>query len=202
MRKKLFLALALALAFTSGGRARAEAIDLAVEAPASKIEFVSNATLETIKGVCSALSGEVHFNPESLTKTRAKVALEVAALRTGLDLRDEHLRSENWLDANKFPHAVVHIEHVAGAEKLAPDHATEVTLRGTLTLHGITRPFDAKAKVRWTPPKPGTHAPHALHVVASFQVPLEAHGVSIPSIVSLKVAREILVNVDLHAHSR
>jgi polyisoprenoid-binding protein YceI len=193
--------LAVLFASQAANEARAEPLKFAVEqAGASKVQFVSDATLEKITGVGDHLSGEVSVDPDVPAQTKGRVKIHVESLRTGLDLRDEHLRGKNWLDASQFPEAVVAISEVLGLEKLKPEQASEVTLKGTLTLHGVTRPLEAKAKVRWTP-RGGKEARHTLHVTASFPIQLDQHNVSIPSVVTLKVAREIQVNVDLYAYA-
>jgi polyisoprenoid-binding protein YceI len=105
------------------------------------------------------------------------------------------LHAENWLDAKKFPKAKFVISKITGVTALKPGETVEATVVGKFTLHGVTKDVSAKAKVRNTV----SGAQQTLHVLASFTVKLEDHKVSIPSIVALKVAKEVVVNVDLTA---
>jgi polyisoprenoid-binding protein YceI len=182
----------LLVASGAAAQARAFAVD------EGKLQFVSDATLEKITGSSTALSGELSVDPADLKNARGTVKTKVASLGTGLELRDEHLHGESWLDAEHFPEATIELESVQGADKLKADEVVTATLKAKLTLHGVTREIVAEAKVRFSPGSaPGQKS--ALHVVSSFTIHLEDYGVSVPSIVALKVAPDIRVNVDLHA---
>jgi len=162
----------------------------------SSIQFVSDAPLEKFTGKSTALSGELTVDPQKPEKGKGDVKLDAASIKTNVDLRDEHLRGENWLDAKKYPHARFVINKITGADKLKPNDVTEVTVVGKFTLHGVTKDLSTKAKVRYTP---GGAGKAALRVQTSFTVHLEDYKVSIPSIVALKVSPDIVVNVDLRA---
>jgi polyisoprenoid-binding protein YceI len=121
----------------------------------------------------------------------------VASIKTGIELRDNHLQQENWLDGKKFPDAKFVITKVTGVQKLKANEAVDAKVSGKFTIHGITKDVTATAKVRWIPAAGGK--PEALRVQASFPIKLEDHKVSIPSIVALKVAPEVKVNVEIRA---
>jgi polyisoprenoid-binding protein YceI len=169
----------------------------------SQIQFVSDAPLEKTTGVSSKISGDIVVDPNLPAQAKATLRVEVASIRTGIELRDEHLRAENWLDAKAFPNAEFVITSVSGVDKLKPNEAVEATIKGKFTIHGVTKDLTAKALVRWVPASAETQANKvkgdALRIQASFDVKLEDHKVSIPSIVSLKVAPIVKVNVDLRA---
>jgi len=186
------LAVALALSLAPG-LAAAQAAELTVDrGGASRIQFVSDAPLETITGVSSHVTGTVHIDPEDLSSARGRVAVRVASLRTGIDLRDSHLRGDGWLDAASHPEAIFELTRLEGAARLAPNEVTRVRARGRFTIHGVTRDVVARARLRWVPG--GT-----LHVRASFTVRLTDHDISVPLPMRLKVANEIRVNVTVRA---
>jgi polyisoprenoid-binding protein YceI len=160
----------------------------------SSIQFVSDAPLEKFTGKTTSLSGDITVDPTKIDKGKADVKAEVATIKTNVALRDEHLAGENWLDAKKHPQARFVVSKIAGATKLKPNDVTEVTVTGKFSLHGVTKPVTTKAKIRYTP-----GAKDAIRVQTSFTVHLEDYKVSIPSIVSLKVSPDIVVNVDLKA---
>ncbi len=160
----------------------------------SKIQFVSDAPLERFTGTSSAVSGEIKLDPAKAAQTKADIKVKMNSFKTGIELRDEHFQSENWLDAKKYPDAKFVISKVTGLETLKPGASTEATVIGKFTLHGITKDVTAKAKVRLIPAEGGK--PESLRVQATFTAKLEDHKVSIPKIVALKVAPQITVNVD------
>lgn len=169
----------------------------------SHIQFVSEATLEKITGVTSKASGDIVVDPNDPTKGKATITVPVASIRTGIELRDEHLVSENWLDSKKCENAKFEITSISGVDKLKANDVVEVAIKGKFTIHCVTKEISTKAKVRWIPASAETKANKVmgdtLRVQASFVIMLEDHKVSIPAIVSLKVSPKIQVNVDLRA---
>jgi polyisoprenoid-binding protein YceI len=169
----------------------------------SRIQFVSDAPLETITGVSSHVTGDLQVDPANLSSARGTIRVRIATLRTGIDLRDEHLRAENWLDANRYPDATFEITGVEGAQRLEPNQPTRVRLRGRFSLHGVTRDVVANATVRFVPLDDELRAARingdVVRGQANFTIRLEDYNVSVPAIVRLKVANEIRVNVTLRA---
>lgn len=184
------------LAFTAGASAQARTFKVDSSGDSS-IQFVSDAPLEKFTGKTTSLSGDIKVDPGKIAKGKADVKAEVGTIKTNVELRDEHLAGENWLDAKKYPQARFVVSKITGAEKLKPNDVTEVTVNGKFTIHGVTKPLSTKARVRYTPASDGGKG--SLRVQTSFTIHLEDYKVSIPSIVALKVSPDILVNVDLKA---
>ena len=187
-----FLVLAISLGLSTG--AEAEAGKFKVNK--GKATFVSDAPLETMEGTTDKVTGTVEFDPADLSTTKGTFKAPVVSMRTGNDLRDEHLQGDSWLDAKKSPHIVFEIVEVTGAEALKPKKSTKVKVKGKFTAHGVTKMVNAKGTVKWTPVDGGKDD---LRIKANFTAVLEDHDVSVPSIVRLKVANEIAVAVDIQA---
>lgn len=203
MRPNLLLPLLAIL--TLPALASAEPRQFVVKADGgSRIQFVSDAPLETITGVTTRVTGNLTVDPAQLSSARGNVSVQVASLRTGNDTRDEHLRGDHWLDAGQFPAATFAVTAIEGAASLTANQPAELRVRGRFTIHGVTKNVVATARVRWMPitdelrRTPGITG-DVLRIRASFNVQLTDFGVSVPQIVRLKVANEIAVNVDLRA---
>jgi polyisoprenoid-binding protein YceI len=184
---KLLVALALTAPLFALGQART----LSVAPDKSRVMFESAARLETINGVSDEVSGRAEFDPADLSGARATVVVPVSSIRTGIDLRDEHLRGDKWLDADNHPEIRFELDRVEGPSQLARDEEIGAKLHGRFTARGVTRPVVANARLKWT----GS----AVEVKARFQVKLSDHGIEIPNVVRLKVANEITVRVQLRA---
>lgn len=163
-----------------------------------KATFVSDAPLETMTGTTAEVTGTVTFDPADISTTKGTFKVPVVSMRTGNDLRDEHLQSDSWLDAKKNPHIIFEIMEVSGAESLKPKKNTKVKVKGKFTVHGVTKIVEAKGTVKWTPADGGKDD---LRIKVKFTAKLEDHGVSVPSIVRLKMANEITVSIDLRARA-
>lgn len=160
----------------------------------SRISFTSDAPLETMRGTSQQVSGEFTVDPAALAGARGTISVPIASLRTGIDLRDSHLRSDTWLDAARYPNATFELTGVSGATALVEGQETRVTLRGRFSLHGRTRNVSARARVTWQ----GS----ALNVRAHFGIRLSDYGVSIPEVVQLKVSNDIGIDVSLRGVQR
>ncbi len=161
----------------------------------SKATFVSDAPLETMTGRSSKVSGSLSMDPANIRNTSGSFKAPVVSLRTGNDLRDEHLQGDGWLDAKKHPNIHFEITEVVLGKKdsseLKSGKDRKVQVKGKFTAHGVSKPVLAKGTVNWSGKQ--------LRIKADFTVVLEDHDISVPSIVRLKVANDIAVSVDLRA---
>lgn len=161
----------------------------------SRVQFVSDAPLERITGVGHALTGDIEIDPSAVRATKGKLELEVASIKTNIELRDQHLRGPDWLDAAKYPKIKFEIQGVSGVDALIPNQTVDLQILGKLTMHGVSRDEVATAKVRWIPGD-------GIRVQAQFKVNLTSYKVSVPSLVRLKVSDEIALNVLLRIKPR
>jgi polyisoprenoid-binding protein YceI len=193
MRSQL-VPVALLLALFAAPRVQAQARSFQIDG--GQAQFVSEAPLERITGNSAKVRGALTLDPAQPGAARGEVRVAVASIRTGVELRDEHLRGASWLDSGRFPDAIFSIGSVTGGA-LVPNQASELNVSGTFEVHGVKRDLSTTARVRYTPGPAGGR--DGLRIQASFVVQLEHYKVSIPSIVALKVAKNIRVNVDLRA---
>lgn len=173
----------------------------------SRIQFVSDAPLETITGVTSHTTGTLKGDPAKLSGVSGKVSVKVATIRTGIELRDEHLRADNWLDAKKHPEAIFEVTKITGAKTIKPNQPVSAKVHGKFSLHGVTKEVVADTKIRWVPLTeemkkiPGMKS-DILRIQGTFNIKLTDYKISVPTIVRLKVSNEIEVNVNLRAHEK
>jgi polyisoprenoid-binding protein YceI len=191
----LLAACALALAFGISASASAQAHTFSVrEGGGSRIRFTSDAPLETIRGTSSVVTGSFSLDPNDLSSARGTLQVPVASLRTGVDLRDEHLRGDDWLDAERHPNGTFEITRMEGASRLEANRSVRLRIHGRFTIHGVTRNVVANARVRLVP-----GGSPRIEAQASFTIQLTDYGVSVPLPVRLKVSNEIQIEVTLRA---
>jgi polyisoprenoid-binding protein YceI len=150
----------------------------------TNITFESHTDFEVILGSTNALSGMAQADFDSGEAT-VKLEVPVASLRTGIDLRDQHLRSPMWLNADQHPT----ISFVSKKARRLDNDRWEVT--GDFTLHGVTRTLKTVVSVREIPgdlaKKAGLEAGEWVRVSAPFEVDLSEFGVQIPDMAAAKV---------------
>lgn len=97
-------------------------------APNFEIRFTS----EDPSGTFAEFGGDIAFDPNDLSKGRFNVAVKAASINTGNGMKNKHARSDEWLDAQKYPD--IRFVSESFAQK---GSGYEVT--GTLELHGVKK---------------------------------------------------------------
>jgi polyisoprenoid-binding protein YceI len=101
----------------------------------TKIGFsIGHMVVSSTDGIFTAFDGKLLFNPQSPEKSGVSVAVSTASIDTDEKARDEHLRTADFFDVEKYPTATFQSTGI----KLKSDNAGEVT--GILTIHGIQKP--------------------------------------------------------------
>ena len=126
-----------------------QTIVLRNEVGKNQIRFVSSAPLEEIHGTASGISGELKLDPANLEGMTGKIEVQVASMETGIEKRDAHLHSEDWLDEKQFPVIVFDIAGLKDVSVTVGKDKAVITglAMGTFSLHGVDKeieiPFEA-----------------------------------------------------------
>lgn len=162
------------------------------------ITFESQADIETIIGTTNKARGEIKADLSKGTGS-VTLAVPVASMKTGIDLRDEHLRSPDWLDAKKFPE----ITFVAKKVERDGDAKNRVKATGDFTMHGVAKEMTVKVEWKELPAEAVKNAKFSegrwLKFSTEFEVKLSDHGVKIPDFGVGKVSDTWKVKVSLFA---
>lgn len=110
----------------------------------AQVTFTSPAPLERIVGKSNGVVGFALSGPQDQPAQLAGATwvLPVASLATGLPLRDEHMSSSAWLDAEAHPvirFVLMRVEDVRELKRGEGFSTWSATLVGMMTLHGVTR---------------------------------------------------------------
>jgi polyisoprenoid-binding protein YceI len=165
--------------------------------------FESEATLETIKGTTTKVSGSITADPSNTTAASAAITVDLGALDTGISMRNEHLHGEKFLNTEKFPTATFKTVSVSGAKVVSPNQPAELSLTGDFTLHGVTKRITVPARVVVIPESEltkGSRGPGDwIHGTVTFPIKLTDYAITVPEKLMLKVANEVNVKVDFFA---
>jgi len=159
--------------------------------------FFSTTPLEDITGLSGDVKGRVTFNVNDVKTLKGKVIVSVASIKTGIDLRDEHMRDAGWLDAAKFPEISFEIKKVSDV-KVVADNKITAKVTGNYTMKGVTKEVIADATLTYLDESETTksRAPgDLLGVQAKFNVKLSDYGVN-NKVVGQKVSEDIEVSVN------
>lgn len=88
----------------------------------------------TVRGHFAAPTGTLEFDPENPAASKVEATIDATTLVTGVTDRDNHLKSADFLEVDKYPTITFKSTKV----ELTGDSEGKVT--GDLTIHGVTRP--------------------------------------------------------------
>jgi polyisoprenoid-binding protein YceI len=162
------------------------------------ITFESKMDIEDIVGTSNKITGWVKF--DGTKRGSFEIKVPVATLKTGIEMRDEHLRSAYWLDAEK------HTDIVFKGESVKWTGKNQLALSGILSLHGVDKPLsvtvDARRISSEKAKKAGLTETNWLRIRGGFDVKLSAHGIAIPEMAAAKVNDKWSVKVSLFAKEK
>lgn len=93
------------------------------------------------------LDGHLMLDREDLSKSSVEVTIPIDSVHSGVPKFDAHLKSADFFDSGKFPHATFR------STKVEPSSETKLAVTGDLTLHGVTKPVVLDVTIN----KLGTH---------------------------------------------
>lgn len=175
----------------------------------NSVTFKSEAPLEDIVGTTNQITGHISFNPNNPEDgAYAEFIVPVASLTTGIPLRDEHMKSDAWLNAAAYPEIRLELKRVVESELINDTGSAKtfnLKVAGNLTLHGSAAPVEVSARVSYLPESEQTRKRlpgNLLAVRAHFPVRLADFKISGPAgntTIGSKVGETIEIEVRLIA---
>jgi polyisoprenoid-binding protein YceI len=123
----LFLALAVA------GHAAADAAPLKLDTAHSRLGFTAATLLFDVPGSFGEYTVKLDGTIQDPEHAKVELRAKVASIQTGIQKRDEHLRSADFFDAQKYP------ELVFTSSKVVKKGDSQLELTGALAMHGKTK---------------------------------------------------------------
>src|SRR6202035_2436734 len=108
------------------------------------VSFSVRHLMSRVRGTFSEVSGEIVTSAD-LCGSTATAVIAVSSVRTGHPMRDDHLRSADFFDADRYPEM-----RVAGRVPRPADEGW--VLPGELTIRDVTRPVALEAEFLGTDP--------------------------------------------------
>ena len=139
--KKRILAAALSAAVLTFAAPQSGAAGYRIDPAHSVVQFkISHLGYSWLIGVFDRISGSFTYDPAAgPSGQKVSVEIETASVDTGHAERDKHLRSSDFLDVKKFPKARFVSTGYEG-------DADGGTMKGSLTLMGVTKPIAIAVK--------------------------------------------------------
>jgi polyisoprenoid-binding protein YceI len=106
-----------------------------LDAAHSAVTFTAkHMMVTTVRGNLAIRTLEIEFQPEDPDASWVRVEMDAASIDTGQAMRDAHLRSPDFLDAEG------HSSITFRSTRIVPRGGNEFDLEGELTIRGVSRP--------------------------------------------------------------
>jgi polyisoprenoid-binding protein YceI len=127
MSKLLKSSLLSAILFASSSYAS----EMVIDSSHSEVGFsIKHMMISNVKGKFKEYDGDIEFDTKSKTFTKFDAYVVAKSIDTGIEKRDDHLRSADFFDVAKYPK--IHF-------KMKSHNKENNTLVGDLTMHGVTK---------------------------------------------------------------
>jgi len=100
----------------------------------SSAEFaVRHLGVSTVRGAFTKVNGTAKYDPSDVSKDSLDVTIDAASVDTRVEMRDKDLRSEHFLNVEKFPTITFHSKQVKA------NGTGKLEIVGDLTIRGVSK---------------------------------------------------------------
>jgi len=161
-------------------------------ANAKSIGTVESVTsVETIIGK-GVVTGSIAFDPAKGTGS-GSLSIDVKGIDTGIPTRNEHMASDQWLDAEKYPSITFK------ATKVQKTGKDTYNVTGSFTLHGVTKTVTAPVTLKHVPASAQSKQlgfkGDVVQLSTKFQIKLSDYNVKISEKAVGKVNNDVTISV-------
>jgi polyisoprenoid-binding protein YceI len=102
---------------------------------------VRHMVITKVRGRFLKWDGTLTLDEQDWSKSRVEVSIDAASISTNDEKRDGHLKSADFLDAEKFPKITFK------STKIAPAGGDKLNVTGDLTIRDVTKPVTVAVEV-------------------------------------------------------
>jgi polyisoprenoid-binding protein YceI len=95
---------------------------------------VKHMMISNVKGEFTSVTGSLEYNEADISQSKVEATIDAKSINTRDQQRDGHLKSADFLDADKYPTITFR------STKVSSQGEGNYEVAGDLTIHGTTRP--------------------------------------------------------------
>ncbi len=95
---------------------------------------IKHLTISSVNGTLGDVTGKVEVDDKDVTKSKIEASIDVKGINTKQGKRDDHLRSPDFFDVEKFPAVTFK------STKIEKGEGSKLKITGDLTMHGVSKP--------------------------------------------------------------
>jgi len=121
----------------------------------SEVDFtITHLTISNVHGKFGRTAATLVYNQADVTKSTVKATIDISAVDTGEDARNNHLKTPDFFDLAQYSTATLVSTSVAKS-------GNGLAVTGNLTLHGVTKPVVLAVEGPTGPVEGMDHKQHA-----------------------------------------
>lgn len=93
-----------------------------------------------VRGQFNKMAGTIYFDSQNISGSSVELTIDASSVLTGIQKRDEHLRSPEFFDVDKYPDISFKSIRIDSAQ------GNRAMVTGALTLHGVKRRITASTE--------------------------------------------------------
>ena len=132
MKKFTLSILLLLIGFSAYAQTKPYVVDKAH----SQINFIGEAKFISAHGFFDKWEADVLFDPANVESSSFKITIEAASINTRVQMRDNHLRSKDFFDVEKYPQITL------VSKKITKSADQKYNVIADLTMHGVTKEIE------------------------------------------------------------
>jgi len=145
-----------------------------------------------VRGQFNKLSGIVFFDPSDIVNSSVEATIDVAGIYTGIQKRDDHLRSADFFDAANYPQITFR------SDKAKITGSNRFSIAGDLTIHGITK--TVTLDVEYSEPEKSPYGERSIGFAATTRINREDFGLMWNQALEsggIMVGRDVQIFIDI-----
>lgn len=143
--------------------------------------------ISNVHGHFTKVSGSATIDDSDITKSNVNATIDVASIDTGVQMRDNDLRSPNYFDAQQFPTITFK------SKSVSKNGDNKLKIVGDLTIHGVTKEVTLDVEGPSAPIKMGPNMRRGLSATTSIN--RKDFGVGAKATAAM-VGEEIKIDLD------
>lgn len=164
-----------------------------IDAKHTKLSFEVNHFFTPVEGYFENFEGELNFDRNNLEGSSAKFTVKVASVKTNSSKRDNHLKSSDFFNADKFPEIKFESSEMVKTEN-------GLLVIGKLTIRNVTKKVEVPFEVLGMGPHPMKKEVQIIGIKGGFTINRNDYGVGSGSwAATAVVGDEVIIKIVIEA---
>lgn len=182
---KILIVIVTLSILTGLNNVHAAVLQLHEQAGSIKFTAIGKPAMLRISGEGLGPEGQLNLEDKKIS---GEVQVQLKSLKTGIDLRDEHMKNK-YLEVSSYPDAKLKLNNIDFPQSLEhfTGKATSQKFSGILTLHGVSMPIEGQFDI--------SADDKSFQIKAQYSINLSDYNIQIPNYAGLKIADKVDIEI-------